>query len=341
MSQGTSSSMVPTTGCCSSTKNRQPTSTPQMTCCCTATDCAPHQEEEESTSCRSPTPTTSEKAQARNGSTRKFMLAGSVMYKSKPKSCCPMCNMFIITHAVPILLFSYFFYEMFQSVVNTPEEMIAATIYCGCMIVLFAVSSMYHLVCLVYGKFSDFTYWFRVFDYATIYLFIGASYTPFLMIVEVGQDNIYGKLLVGIVWTIAVCGLIKSFSENRTFKGVSSVFLFNLMGWVMLVILPPTLFVKVPLEFFLFILLGGIFFSSGCIIINGDGWMPFAHAIWHVFVVLGIGSHFMSLYIYLLNLDAHFHPEKHPENNLMLWEQVLNAVQLKRDFILSRVIASH
>lgn len=286
-------------------------------------------------------------------SIKKFELADQVLYKRKPQVLCPMCRMFmnsfpeslnseeyepsvfeevanILTHGLPFPFFVYLFYKLFAEVVNTRDEFVAACLYCISLLALFIVSTSYHVMCLIYGKFSPKTYWFRIVDYATIYLFIAACYTPFLMVIQLGVSNFWGRLLTIAVWILACCGLIKAFSEGRLLQKISNATLFNVMGWIALIGIPQSMFIHVPLEAYIGLFFGGGCFSFGIVFLNGDGVIPFSHAWWHLISVSGILSHFLSIYCYMFQLDEMFHPEQSSFNSKVVWMQIVDTVKGER-----------
>ena len=274
------------------------------------------------------------------------MHAGCTLNKQKPQVCCPMCRMFmnpfpdslnsedyepsiyeewanILTHAIPFPIFVYMFYKLFSEVVNTWEEFVAASLYCMSLLTLFLISTSYHVMSLVYGKLSTQTLWFRIGDYATIYIFIAAWYTPFLMVIELGPSNILGMILIIIVWCLSICGLIKTFSHSTLLSKISNNVIFLTMGWVALVGVPQSLFLQIPLEAGVLLFLGGCCFSFGILFLRADGIIPFSHAMWHIISVLGILLHFLSIYWYMFELDERFHPDRSPHNELMVWQQIV------------------
>lgn len=44
---------------------------------------------------------------------------------------------------------------------------------------------------------------------------------------------------------------------------------------------------------------GGVFYCLGIVFFKSDGLIPFAHAIWHVFVAVGAGIHYYAIWRYL------------------------------------------
>ncbi|KAF0978684.1 hypothetical protein FDP41_002504 [Naegleria fowleri] len=242
----------------------------------------------------------------------------------------------VLTHTLPILFFAYFSYKMYeQDIINSGQELFVAIVYCVGMVILFAVSSMYHVACFLYGKNDPRVDVFRAMDYSMIYIFIGASYTPWLTLVEFGEGGWIGNVMAVAVWTIAACGLAKSFSK-KFLASIDGIVLLNLMGWIAFFIIPPALFTHVPIEAFLFLFIGGIFYSGGCFLLKyGDGRVPCAHGIWHCLVNMGVMCHFLVLYEYLMNLDSHFLPGV--ESPLMVYQQVAAAFQNTRKWHLPKL----
>lgn len=137
----------------------------------------------------------------------------------------------------------------------------------------------------------------RHFDHASIYLLIAASYSPFTLIL-LREAQFWGWLLFGLVWTIALVGIGVSFGKlkkNSHLKTTSYV----LMGLVVLIAFKPlieTANQKNCIEVIWWLIAGGVFYIIGAVI-YAIAKREFVHAVFHVFVLLGLMSHIVSAYL--------------------------------------------
>ena len=157
---------------------------------------------------------------------------------------------------------------------------------------------------------SDFLYFlfrlnllkiFRKIDHMMIFVLIAGSYTPVCLITLGGR---LGFTLLAVVWGIAIFGIILKACWITCPKWFSSV-LYISMGWVCLGVF-GTLWDVLPHAAFLWLLIGGIFYTIGGVIyalklkILG-GRYPFfgAHEVFHLFVMAGSICHFIFMFRYV------------------------------------------
>jgi hemolysin III len=70
------------------------------------------------------------------------------------------------------------------------------------------------------------------------------------------------------------------------------------MGWA-IIFVGDEFTAQVSMEIIFWVFLGGILYTIGAVFYIVKR-IPYNHAIWHVFVVCGSVSHFISIYFYLL-----------------------------------------
>src|SRR5438270_14101988 len=112
-----------------------------------------------------------------------------------------------------------------RAVIGRDATTIAAiAIYGAMLIVLYLSSTLYHSLRGPAKKV------FHVFDHCAIYLLIAGTYTPLTLTVLRGA---WGWWLFGIVWSLAVLGVMKDVFFHGRYR-VMSVVLYLLMGWLMM-----------------------------------------------------------------------------------------------------------
>tara|TARA_B100000809_G_scaffold110096_1_gene108626 strand:+ start:1934 stop:2572 length:639 start_codon:yes stop_codon:yes gene_type:complete len=158
-------------------------------------------------------------------------------------------------------------------------------IYGLSLIILYAASTFYHA-----AKKPKRRRQLNIFDHAAIYVLIAGSYSPFCL---VALNSSLGWYMFIFVWLFALIGIVlKLFFTGRFDKLSTAMYL--LMGWQVLFFIKP-LMKNLSAEGLQFLIAGGIFYSVGAVLYSIKR-MPYNHAIFHVFVLLGSLSHFMALY---------------------------------------------
>ena len=133
-------------------------------------------------------------------------------------------------------------------------------------------------------------------DHAAIYLLIAGTYTPFILISLRGR---LGFTLLAIVWGLAVFGIVL---ESVGRAGRLGVALYLGMGWSVLLVAEPLVRVLEPAALALLVA-GGLAYTAGVPFYTWKR-LPYNHAIWHVFVLLGSGFHFACVLGYLVPAAA-------------------------------------
>lgn len=157
-------------------------------------------------------------------------------------------------------------------------------IYGITFILLFTTSTLYHS--LPHPKAKRF---FKICDHACIYLLIAGTYTPFLMLHLTGTLRL---TLMSIIWGLALLGIIFKFFYTGRFR-VLSTCLYILMGWLVIFATKP-LSVTLDSRAFDWLFIGGGFYTFGTIFYMLKK-IPYTHALWHLFVLLGSLAHFTAV----------------------------------------------
>ena len=160
------------------------------------------------------------------------------------------------------------------------------------MIACMGSSTIYHYVQAPVRKAK-----LRHFDHASIYLLIAASYSPFTLIL-LREEEYWGWLLFALVWVIALVGITISFrplKKNSHLKTISYV----VMGLIVLVAFKPFIDVTTAndsREVVFWIIAGGVFYILGAVI-YATAKREFVHALFHLFVLLGLASHIYAAWV--------------------------------------------
>lgn len=168
-------------------------------------------------------------------------------------------------------------------------KVVSTSIYGSTLVVLYSISTIYHSV---RGRVKAIL---RKLDHLSIYLLIAGSYTPFCLISLRGP---WGWSLFGVVWTLAVVGMLQEI-KPRSEARVMSLVIYALMGWIVLIAIEPLL-ASLGLAGFLWLAAGGLFYTVGIIFFAFDGRFRHWHGIWHLFVIAGSLMHFIAILFYVI-----------------------------------------
>eukprot|EP00057_Strongylocentrotus_purpuratus_P015120 XP_011669594.1 PREDICTED: monocyte to macrophage differentiation factor 2 isoform X1 [Strongylocentrotus purpuratus] len=195
-----------------------------------------------------------------------------------------------ITHGFCIIPSLYASRDLVQEAITSSQKT-SATVFGLALLLLFSVSTLFHLVSWS-GLAKTLRFYLHISDRAIIYLYIAASYTPWLMLTDVGY---YGGHLRWIMWFLAVLGIFYSYCFYEKYKRLETVF------YVILGTVPALVVLESPPKNGMYELaLGGILYISGVVFFKSDGIIPCAHAIWHLFVVMGAYTHLSAIQRYLI-----------------------------------------
>ena len=159
------------------------------------------------------------------------------------------------------------------------------------LIMLYTMSTLYHSFYPPKLK--------RVFqklDHISIYLLIAGTYTPY-MVVSLGDGN--GPIMLLIVWVLALLGLMLDLIV-KTRSEVLQILIYLLMGWIC-VIEYDSLRTFIPGPGIVWLTIGGVTYTIGIVfyVLDDLNKLRHAHGIWHLFVLLGSISHFISIIGYV------------------------------------------
>lgn len=157
-------------------------------------------------------------------------------------------------------------------------------------IILYLMSCLYHSF-----KPNNAKRIFRIFDHCSIYLLIAGTYTPLVLLILPAK---IGWTIFGIVWGLAIIGIILNSIDLKKFKVISMI-LYLGMGWCILFSF-KTLWNNMNHFGILLILLGGIIYTLGSILYGFGKRKKYMHSVFHIFCIIASMFFFFAIYFYAL-----------------------------------------
>lgn len=177
---------------------------------------------------------------------------------------------------------------------NNPYGLASSIVFGLTLILLYTMSSIYHgLSSKIKAKKV-----FQVIDHCSIFLLIAGSYTPFALCSIRQYDVKAGWIIFGLVWTVAVIGIILNSIDLKKYK-IFSMICYLLMGWCIIVRV-DILIKAVGIQGFALLLAGGIVYTIGAILYGIGKKHKWMHSIFHVSCVLGSLLHLICILLYVL-----------------------------------------
>jgi hemolysin III len=167
-----------------------------------------------------------------------------------------------------------------------PPRFAAMLVFGVSMVVLYAVSAVYHL-----GDWRGRRHTvLRALDHANIFVFIAGAYTPFCAVILTGWMR---PAMLVMIWGIALSGTALSVLTLRAPRWLSPL-LYVGMGWISLVLLPQIV-QTLALTPALLLVAGGLLFTVGAVVyaLRWPNPLPRIfgfHEIFHLFVIGGTAA---------------------------------------------------
>ena len=168
------------------------------------------------------------------------------------------------------------------------RRIVTFAVYGATLFLLYVISTLYH------GLPGRAKRVFLILDHQAIYLLIAGSYTPITLVTLEGS---VGWWIFGALWTMAVLGIVLDALPRRGAR-IVPFFIYFAMGWMILIVLKPLL-ASLPFAGFVWLLVGGVFYTGGIIFFALDSRYPWMHGVWHLFVLAGSISHYVAILVYV------------------------------------------
>ena len=172
---------------------------------------------------------------------------------------------------------------------GSPKVIASVSVFGASMIFLYTASTLYHAIPNPRAKKV-----LQVLDHSMIYVLIAGSYTPFSLIVI---DGVKGVILCVVQWLVAALGISLQSMLLKKSDWVNCL-LYLIMGWMVMFVIEP-LTDHLHATGLWLLVAGGLAYSAGVIFYIWER-LPYNHAIWHGFVLLGTALQFFSVLLYVI-----------------------------------------
>jgi len=173
----------------------------------------------------------------------------------------------------------------------TPNARIAVAIYAASLVLLLTISAVYHRCTWTTGVRT----WLRRADHASIFLLIGGTYTPIVMLAIGGDD---GRHLSIAIWSGVALGVLVSMLWPHAPKFVTATIAVA-VGWTIVPYVGVLRRVLDSTELGL-IVVGGIAYTVGAVVYAVKRPNPWPrtfgyHEIFHALTLVGAGLHLAAV----------------------------------------------
>lgn len=168
-------------------------------------------------------------------------------------------------------------------------QWISLWVYGLSLVLLLSSSMLYH-----FAQDELKRYWYKKLDHTAIYYLIAGTYTPFL---SIAIPTAKAHHLLIALWVIALIGTLFKLVFIHRFQRVSLA-AYLMMGWLAVLVMDD-MQRYLSKDAIQLLIAGGLAYTVGTLFYALKK-VRYSHAIWHVFVLLGAGLHFLAIYCYVL-----------------------------------------
>jgi len=222
----------------------------------------------------------------------------------------------ILTHGVCILPAVYATWALVHKS-TSPNQFWASLIYGIALIMLFIISTAFHSACYLCNAKNRLRTGLHRGDRAMIYIFIASSYFPWLSLMQDTVATVEANLaswlsdgfyqtdcwidLKWTIWCLAGAGIVYQQIFYERYKWLETII------YVLISVLPSIPFIlEADFEGKWELKVGGACYIVGVIFFKCDGFVPLAHAIWHLHVAVGASFHYYAVFTYLVGPKSNF-----------------------------------
>jgi len=175
---------------------------------------------------------------------------------------------------------------IFSALKGNPWLIVSVSIFGSSMIALYIASTIFHSSKNLRKKSKR-----NIWDHSMIYVLIAGTYTPISLVC---LRETYGWIIFGIIWAMAITGVIYKlffYSGTKQERKISA-WLYVIMGYTVIGAIVPLIH-QVPSTTLWFLLAGCLSYSSGVAFYLIKK-IPFGHGVFHLTIIGGSVCHFFA-----------------------------------------------
>jgi hemolysin III len=168
-------------------------------------------------------------------------------------------------------------------------HVVGASVFGGALVLCFTTSTLYHAI-----QPERIRQVLRTVDHSAIFVLIAGTYTPFMLSTLGGA---LGWVMLAVLWGVAAIGIAaRVLLKGRRHNLVIACYL--AMGWSVLFVIKPVI-ANLQAGGLALLVAGGLAYTVGVVFYKWRS-LPYSHAVWHGFVLLGGALHYFAVLLYVV-----------------------------------------
>lgn len=181
----------------------------------------------------------------------------------------------------------------FAALRHDPWAVVSGAIYGASLVLLYTMSSVYHGLHPIMAKKV-----MQVLDHCAINILIGGTYTPVLLCALRPVSPGWAWGLFGAVWGLCILSTVFTAIDLHKYATLSMLCYLG-VGWCIMLAFRPTL-EALTLPGLLWMVGGGVAYTLGAVLYGFGTRVPYTHAAFHVFTLIGSIMHFIGVFFYVI-----------------------------------------
>ena len=139
---------------------------------------------------------------------------------------------------------------------------------------------------------------FQIIDHCSIFILIAGTYTPFVLCTLREYNTATGWTLFGIVWGLAILGIVLNSIDLKRYK-VFSMICYILLGWC-IIFRMNVIIELLTMKGFILLLAGGLVYTIGAIFYGLGKKHKWMHSVFHIACIVASTLQFFCIFFYVI-----------------------------------------